>query len=119
MHNLSETFGEEVIQVLVEHQKRTLERKFPDYECFEAFQYSSCFLRVQTVRKNIEDVTRMIFIASFSPSSIQVMVGRVGMTTLWWLPPFDTCDVILDLDYADPKFTDDTISDMLEKLENA
>ena len=91
---------EEILD-LAKHHKRILERKFPTYTCdlseSSGHDGPRSFLRVES---NIspDDVTLMVL---FSSRSIQIFSS--------------ISDQDETIDYADPRFTDDILSNKLEE----
>ena len=86
------------IVILARHQLEILERRFPNYEHSIHILESSDNCMIVSSYKNY------LLQISFYPSSIEI------------LSTFGDEEAIV-LDYADPKFTDDTISDKLKEWE--
>ena len=91
------------IVILARHQKEILERRFPNMliVIHEYDPSNDCLMIVGNEEYPI------ILQISFRPNSIEIIPPDI-------LSPNDKC---VTLDYADPKFTDDTISDILKEWE--
>ena len=92
----------EEIVILARHQKEILERRFPNI-LIVIHEYSTsdnCLMVVGNEEYPI------IFQISFRPSSVEIILSFREEARE------DEC---ITLDYADPKFTDDTISDIYDK----
>ena len=103
---LSSSAAPEEAIILAEHHKEILKRKFPNYKVYLHKSSTGCSIYVTTAPKAIGTVGTTILEASFVSSS--VAISR-------YLADSSFVDAIV-LDYADPKFTDDTLIDMLEEL---
>ena len=86
------------ICLLVEHHKDILWRKFPNYG-YEVYEWPEYWLRID-IRLN--DCT--IFIASFSFNCVQFSTSSSDFS------------FIEEINYSDPRFTDDMLPDMLRRL---
>ena len=86
------------IVALANHHKEILDRKFPDYRHVVTCAWGQdCLLRAKV---SVGD--RCVLKATFTSNSVHIS-------------SFGSNDVFI-LDYADPKFTDDAISDKLDRL---
>ena len=95
------------IWVLVNHHKEILERRFPNCKC-ALLAPSSYWLRL-----NISNEGLNALIASFSSSSIKIDHPHLDC----WIPKtYFEPGLTEVVDYADPRFTDDFIGDILERL---
>ena len=88
----------EEVWLLAKHQRDILERRFPHYKCILHKSLSECWISVET------DVI-MILSASFTDSSILISLPA--------LPPSH----IKEVNYADPRFTENILSDVVGELE--
>ena len=95
------------ISLLAEHHKDILESRFPDHD-YEYFSYQDDCIRLVISERDDRDA--IFLIVSFSSSSIRIAIPFAGMSTL------DAGHYFILIDYADPKFTDDTVSDILKRL---
>ena len=95
----------EEIAALAEHQKEILKRRFPNYEHALAACNDGpyCWL-------DVCDGTITILVATFFSDRIRI---SSRFEEDGW------CGAILYVDYADPRFTDDTISDIVEEYKQA
>ena len=103
------------VWVIAEHQKEMLKRRFPSYEC-RIYEWPNGWLRFEVWNKgNIA-----MLVAVFSSSRVRIMIPPFIQRDKYLLPNF--CKGYADnewaevVHYADPKFTDDALSDMLEEL---
>ena len=114
------------ICLLVEHHKDILKSRFPDYE-YKIYECPNDWLRIEISDQRIGN--GVLLVASFSSSSIKIanqvvntrlaspskdkLNARTGlpMTFIHIAPNFTE-----EISYADPKFTDDMLSDILEGL---
>ena len=93
---------EEILD-LAKHQLEILERRFPEYK-YILYKSKGCWVAVET-GENIE-----ILMVSFFHSHIRIApFSFVQLHEHLHRDPFN-------LDYADPKFTDDFLSDILREL---
>ena len=105
---------EEVLD-LAKHHKKIIERKFPNYKCILHDSWESeVFISVEICQDDIDidhrifrmlsiDQNIYILVACFSTRCIKIESSMIP-------PEYKT------IDYADPRFTDDTITDKLEEL---
>ena len=100
------------ILLIAEQQKEVLERKFPSYKHL-IYLIPDCHLRVEhpngtrlAAPHNI-DSARVILVASFSSSSIEIAYNSSKPPWFW----------SIKVNYADPKFTENTLSDILYDIE--
>ena len=80
---------------LAEHHREILERKFPNYD--HSIKAYNLWIFVRTKHRGTT-----VLEAAFLSGYISIRTFFVGHNIV--------------LDYADPKFTDDTLIDMLEEL---
>ena len=102
------------VLALAAHHREILQRRFSSYDYY-LYEYPKCRIRfevwkrgaahVRGLARRIEDDRADLLIASFSSSDIQIRVPPI-------CPEFTE-----EISYADPKFTDNTLSDILERLE--
>ena len=85
-----------IIHDLAEHHREILERRFPNYD-HSIKAHSSLWIFVRTKHRGTT-----ILETAFLSSSIVVLTFFMGHD--------------IALDYADPKFTDDTLSDILTDM---
>ena len=86
------------ILALARHHKQILKRRFPCFNYLEGYMDDCVHIDVET-----RDALRStILVVIFSLSSIQISIR-----------PFDDRDIVLDVNYADPKFTDEIVYDVL------
>ena len=89
----------EEVQALAEYHLDILKRRFPDHK----HQYHDEFwVRIE------KEGCSTIFVIVFSEDSVRILTGREGEI----VPPIDET-----IDYADPRFTDDTLSEIIERVE--
>ena len=91
------------ILALAEHQLGILKRRFPNYE-HVLYKHGICWISVSDKGGSI------ILAISFYSSSIEIISSFGDEETI-------TIEEDFVLDYADPRFTDDTISDKLKEWE--
>ena len=93
----------EMIWTLAHYNIGILRHRFPNYE-YEAHEFGPLLLRLE-VWKNKD----IILIASFSSSFVKIA---------WIGQPYERYPLmsIEEIDYADPRFTDNTIADILGEL---
>ena len=95
------------IIVLAKHQRMILEHRFPNYEHFLYERASPCLMNVgndscSTILQITFYPDRISIISSFKDEDEENTINIEGLTIV---------------KYADPKFTDDTISDILKEWE--
>ena len=87
------------VLALAKHHLEILERKFPQYKyAFVEGGWPDCWICVRERGCLIYEIT-------FMSSSIQIRPS--------WMHVNHSTDIVVD--YADPRFTDDTIFDVIEK----
>ena len=90
------------IVILARHQLEILERRFPNYEhSIHVLESPNCLI--------VSSYKDYLFHILFYPSSVGITLS-IG-------DKYDDIGEDVVLDYADPKFTDDAISDIIEEWE--
>ena len=90
----------EEILALAEHHKQILERKFPNYVYLLVdWPDGLCYVDVE-----VYDHSRALLVASFSTSCVHITRGDPDLV-------FSNDETVFD--YADPRFTENTLSDIL------
>ena len=94
----------EEMRVLAKHHKQILERKFQNYACLLVdWPDGLCYIDVE-----VYDGSRLLLVASFASSRVHITRGNRGQL---FAPDLSADDIIFD--YADPRFTENTLSDIL------
>ena len=99
----------EEVSLLAEHHKAILESRFPDYD----YEYLDHPYRNDCMQLVVSDDGITVLTASFSSNSIHTRLNR-GRRIIYGI--LDTGHDSIDIDYADPQFTENMLSDMLERL---
>ena len=100
---------------LVKHHKRIIERKFPNYKCTIHDSWESEVYISVEIGQDAIDIDHRIFRALRIDQNIAILVACFSTSSIniesRMIPPeYKT------IDYADPRFTDDTITDKLTEL---
>ena len=113
----SMTYGlvsKEVV-ALAQHQLEILECRFPNYH-YILYEWPFYWSRIEIFGGNRPSVASMVLVVSFTPRSIKIAAPPFKVLTLIHDPRRRYHNLAEEINYADPRFTENTLSDILERL---